>query len=453
MNYSRSDELRRRAHRAIPGGAHTYSKGDDQFPQLSPGFIVRGSGSRVWDVDGNSFVDWGMGLRSVILGHAHESVVRAVERCLRDGSNFTRPHPMEIEAAELLVETIPSAEMVKFAKNGSDATTAAVRLARAHTGRDIVACCQDHPFFSTSDWFIGTTECSAGVPRQTQWMTKRFRYNDIGTLASLFEEHPDEIACVILEPTCKEEPRDGYLESVRDLCREHGAVLIFDEVITGFRWHPRGAQSYFGVTPDLSTFGKAMANGFAVSALVGRREIMELGGLQHTKPRVFLLSTTHGGEVHSLAAALATIRALNCEDVTEHIWCIGRLLQEGLNDLAVAEGLRDQVHVAGYPCSPVVEIHAAGGITALQLRTLFLQETIKKGVLMPYVAPSYSHTEADVRLTLDACHHALRVLREAIDCGSVEGRLVGETVRPVFRKYNREDGRLDEPTFDAIASA
>lgn len=434
-NFMKSKELARLAHALIPAGCHTYSKGDDQFPEEAPGFIQRGIGCRVWDVDGNEFLDWGMGLRSVILGHAYPRVLDAVREQLQYGSNFTRPAPIELEFAQRVIDLIPSAEMVKFAKNGSDVTSAAVRLARAHTGRDYVALCKENPFFSFYDWFIGTTPADAGIPGAVKDLSLRFSYNDIASLERLFAAYPGQIAAVILEPVSTEVPAQGFLERVRELCTINGTVLIFDEMISGFRWHLRGAQTYFGVTPDLSTFGKAIANGFSVAALVGKREIMELGGIHHSRPRVFLLSATHGAETHSLAAALATIEELEENQVTEHIWRIGRRLVDGINGLAARHGLTDHVSALGYPCSPFVVCCDASNAVSMPFRTLFLQELIAHGVLMPYIAISYAHTDVEVDQTLAAVDAALGVYARALSDG-IDKYLVGPAVKPVFRKYN-----------------
>lgn len=433
--FERSRQLSARAHDLIPAGCHTYSKGDDQFPLNAPGFLVRGEGVRVWDPDANEFIDWGMGLRSVILGHGYRRVLDAVIAQLQNGTNFTRPAPIEIELAELLVGLIPSAEMVKFAKNGSDVTSAAVRLARAYTGRDHVALCKDDPFFSFYDWFIGTTPANSGVPARVTELSHTFRYNDIASLEQVFAEHPGQIACVILEPVSSQAPQDGFLERVRDLAHERGALLIFDEIISGFRWHLRGAQAFYGVTPDLSTFGKAIGNGFSVSAVAGRRDVMELGGLRHSSPKVFLLSATHGAELHSLAAAIATISEMLDRDVVSHLWAIGRSLQNGFNALAKEMGLADQLVCYGAPCSPYISCRDREGAESAAFRTLFLQEMIANGVLIPWVAISYSHTEGDVDRTLEACRGAFEVYRRALEDG-VDRHLVGPAVKPVFRKYN-----------------
>lgn len=434
-NFHRSKELSRRAHELIPAGAHTYSKGDDQFPQNAPGFIARGQGCHVWDIDGNEYLDWGMGLRSVILGHAYPRVLEAVMAALPNGSNFTRPAPIEVELAELLVELIPSAQMVKFAKNGSDVTSAAVRLARAFTGRDKIVLCKENPFYSFYDWFIGTTPPNAGIPAAISDLSLTFHYNDIASLQQLFDDNPGQIAGVIFEAVSTEAPQPGFLAQVRDLAHANGAVVIFDEMISGFRWHLQGAQKYFDVTPDLSTFGKAIGNGFAVSVLAGRRDIMELGGLQHTKPKVFLLSATHGAETHALAASIATINELRDRDVVGHIWKIGRALQDGFNALTTEMGLADYVTCAGYPCSPYIVCRDKDKNVSMPLRTLFLQETIAQGVLMPYLAISYSHDDLAVQQTLEAAANALEIYRRALQDG-VENYLVGPAVKPVFRKFN-----------------
>lgn len=429
-----ANRLRERAHELIPAGVHTYSKGDDQFPSNAPPFIESGHGSMVRDSDGNEFLDWGMGLRSVILGHAYAPVVAAAAAELTRGSNFVRPSPIELQLAERLVELIPSAEMVKLAKNGSDVTTAAIRLARAATGRDLIAAA-DQPFFSVDDWFIGTTPVKAGVPTSIQALTLTFKYNSLESLEALFAEHPDRIAAVILEPMSLDWPVASFLEGVRELCTKHRAVLIFDEMITGFRFGLRGGQGRFGVLPDLATFGKAIANGFSVSALVGRRDIMELGGIRHDQPRVFLLSTTHGGETHAIAAALASLKAMEEEDVAGHLWRTGEQLVAGLSAAASAAGLRSHARVLGAPCSPAFVMYGQDGAPSAELRTLFMQELVSRGVLMPYIAPSLAHTAADVALTLEAAAEALGVVRQGLEHG-VGGLLIGPAVRPVFRRFN-----------------
>ena len=429
--------LNARAHDAIPAGCHTYSKGDDQFPSNAPQFIASGQGSEVTDPDGNRYLDWGMGLRSVILGHAYPRVVEAATAEIARGTNFTRPSPLETEFAEELIDLVPCAEMVKLAKNGSDVTTAAVRLARAFTGRDLVAFPREHPFYSFDDWFIGSTVVDAGVPASTQDLSLTFPYGDLEAVRDVFAANPGRIAAVIMETATDEHPPAGYLEGIRELTEREGALLIFDEMITGFRWHTSGSQSLYGVTPDMATFGKAVANGFSVSALTGRRDVMELGGLRSDKPRVFLLSATHGGETHALAAALATVREIREQDVTAHLWRIGTALQNGLNAAARDAGVDGVAQAIGLPCSPILSF--GSGPESAGLRTLFLQETIARGVLIPYIAPSFSHDDADVERTVEAARDAFARVRRVVDGEPLETHLEGPVVKPVFRRFNAVD--------------
>lgn len=434
LEFANSLRLRERAHAVIPGGSHTYAKGDDQFPEGMPGFIVRGRGAHVWDADGNEFIEYGLGLRAVTLGHAFEPVVRAVTRQLAFGSNFTRPSPLEVECAEELLALIPGAEMAKFCKDGSLALDGAVRLARAHTGRDRVAICGDHPFFSSNDWFIGVSDMPAGTPQWVRSQTVKFRYNDVASLEALFDRHPDEIACVVLEAARIDEPAPGFLPGVQALCRRHGALLVFDELITGFRWHLNGAQALFGVTPDLSTFGKAMANGFSLSALVGRRDIMQLGGFRHERERVFLLSTTHGAETHSLAAGIAAMRFYRDNPVIEHLYRQGARLRAGIAQITQELDLDRNFGVLSRDCNLLYYTRDAEGRPSQPFRTLVLQELLRRGILAPSLVVSYSHTDQDIDRTLEALAETLRIYRRALDEG-VDRYLEGRPVKPVFRRY------------------
>lgn len=428
-----SEALKVRAHRLIPGGAHTYAKGDDQFPVLAPGFVARGAGCRVWDVDGHEYVEFGSGLRAVTLGHAEPRVVAAAYRGMQLGNNFVRPAAIEVEAAETLLAAV-GGDMVKFCKNGSDATTAAVKLARAATGRDLVAICRDHPFFSVDDWFIGTTAMPSGIPRAIRDLTVTFAYDDPQDLEARFEEYPGRIACVLLEPVRDREPSPGYLARIQEVARKHGAVFVLDEMIAGFRYHVAGGGAMYGVTPDLAAFGKGMANGFAVSALVGRRELMELGGLHHDRERVFLLSTTHGAETPSLAAAIETVRIFRSEPVIERLWRAGERLRAGLLDRAAAHGLSTHVGPVGLPPNLAYFTRDADGRPSQPFRTLFLQELVRGGVLAPSFVVSYAHGDDDIDRTLDAVDAALAVYARALD-GGIERFLVGRPVQPVMRPF------------------
>lgn len=426
--------LQQRAHELIPGGSHTYAKGDDQFPEEAPPFIIRGSGCHVWDLLGREFIEYGMGLRAVTLGHAFAPVVEAAIHHLTSGINFTRPAPIEVECAEQFLTLIPTAEMVKFCKDGSHAVDGAVRLARAYTGRDMIAICGDHPFFSTSDWFIGTTEMSAGIPEWIRHQTVKFRYNDLPSLESLFSQYHGQIACVIMEAARTDEPKPGYLESIQAITHANDAILVFDEMITGFRWHVHGAQYLYGVTPDLSTFGKALANGFSVSALAGRREIMRLGGNDHDQERVFLLSTTHGAETHELAAALATMRFYETRPVVDTLYARGKRLRHGFERIIANKGLTDYVGLVGRDCNLLFTTRDADKRPSQPFRTLFMQEMIKRGVIAPSFVVSYSHSEADIDHTLHAISEALVIYRQALEQG-IDDYLDGRPVKPVFRRF------------------
>ena len=435
MAFCESRRLQAKSHSIIPGGAHTYAKGDDEYPEAAPAFIVRGEGCHVWDVDGNKFIEYGMGLRAVSLGHAFAPVVEAAQQQMQLGSNFTRPARIEVEYAEELLHVLTNADMVKFAKNGSDVTTAAVKLARAYTGRDMVAICADHPFFSCDDWFIGTTELNAGVPRPYRELTASFHYNNLQSVKSLFEKHSGRIACLILEPATAQEPHDDFLHQLKLLCEKHGSLLILDEMITGFRWHIGGAQASYGVVPDLSTFGKAMGNGFAIAALAGKREIMKLGGLDHAGERVFLLSTTHGAETHALAAARETLNIYRRCHVVEHLYRQGERLRAGINNCIARHGIAGQFEVMGRAPNLIYATKEANGKSSQGFRTLFLQEMIRHGIIAPSFVVSFSHSDEIIDHTIEVVDRALGVYARALADG-LEKYLLGRAVKPVNRRYN-----------------
>ncbi len=420
----------------IPGGAHTYSRGHDQYPINAPEILLRGEGCYVWDPEGRKFLDYGMGLRAVGLGYGYKPVAEAAIQEIWNGNNLTRPSVIELKAAEIMTSLVDGADMVKFAKNGSTVTTAAIKLARAYTGRKYIAVCADHPFFSYDDWFIGTTAVQRGVPEEIQGLSLKFKYNAPQSLQDIFDHHHGQIAAVMLEPVVTTPPADGFLEKVQKICQKNGAVFILDEMITGFRFHLKGAQHIFNVKPDMSTFGKAMANGFSVAALVGRREIMELGGItQEGAERVFLVSTTHGAEMCGMGAFVKTAEIYSSQPVIEHIWDYGKKLIDGMNKLAMEEGIDKYFKAEGYPCSPAYVTKDADGKVSLELRTLFAQEMIANGVLIPWIALSYSHGSKELEITLSAVKNALHVYAQALN-SSVEKYLKGKPVKPVFRKFN-----------------
>lgn len=426
-----------RAHRVIPGGAHTYSKSDDLLPIGAPAAFVRAKGARIWDLTGREFVDWGMGVNSVLIGHAEDIIDEAAIAALRHGQNFSRPSPLEVEAAEAILQLFEGMDMAKFAKNGSDANDAAIRLARAVTGRALIAYDRDAPFLSIHDWFIGNTVMNTGVPEATASLAVPFRYNDIASVETLFAEHGFRLAAVILEPCRDLRPQPGFLERLRSLCNSHGVLLIFDEIVTGFRYDLHGAQKLFGVRPDLTTIGKGMGNGYALMALLGWRKHMERGGLAYPGPRCFLLSTTNGAERSALAAGLATIEFYQTRDVIGHLACVGQRLITGLAESVRRHGIEEYLSAASdFPCRPVLRCLDHDGAPSFEHRTLFIQEMLKRGVFMPWICPSFRHGESEIAQTLEAFDETCMVYARAIEQRSVDGLLEGRPGRPVFQRFN-----------------
>ena len=311
----------------------------------------------------------------------------------------------------------------------------ALKLSRAATGRDRIALCQDHPFFSIHDWFIGTTAINGGIPQSVQDLSLTLKYNDLDSVKALFKTYPDQIACVILEPAKYEDPEDHFLHRVQELCRQHGAIFILDEMITGFRWANGGAQQTYDIVPDMSTFGKALANGFSLSALAGKRELLEASGIYHDRKRVCALSTTHGAETHAMAAGIATMRYYQNNPVIEVLEQQGSKLKKGLHEVIRANGVDDYVSVIGKPCNLVFGTKDPEGKPSQGFRCLLMQELIKRGVLGPSLVISYSHSDSDVDHTIEAFNEALDVYRQALTLGYQEF-LVGRESQTVYRDYN-----------------
>lgn len=438
------NDFKSRLLNVIPGGAHTYSRGYDQYPENAPQILVRGKGAYTYDTQGMEFLDYGMALRAVNIGYAEDEIDQAAFAQIKNGNNLTRASIIELEAAELLVELIDSVDMVKFTKNGSTAVSAAVKLARAYTGRNLVARCADHPFFSYDDWFIASTPIQRGIPSNIIEQTKLFSYNNLASLELLIDEFPEQIACVILEPSSLEHPAaslthpgETYLHDVQRLCKKHGIVFVLDEMITGFRWDMKGAQNYYKVDADLCTFGKAMANGFAVAAVAGKREIMQLGSIEcEGQERLFLLSTTHGAEMCGLGAFVQTVQFLQQHHVIKHIWEYGKKLITLMNYKAAEIGIGDFFKAKGVDCSPWYSTYDSRGELSLAFRTLFSQEMIKSGVLMPWIALSYRHGEKELQQTEIALEKAFKIYALALEQGSTDGFLKGEIIKPVFRRFN-----------------
>lgn len=423
--YAKSEALLERALRTIPLGAQTFSKSRTQFPfGVSPYFITHGSGSKVVDADGNEYVDFINSLAAIVLGYRDPDVDNAVRQQLEEGSIFSLSHPIEAQVAEEIVKVVPSAQMVRFGKNGSDATAGAVRLARAFTNRDRIATCGYHGW---QDWYIGSTTRNRGVPQATRDLTHGFRYNDLESLHALFKQHPGEFAAVIMEPMNIEEPKDHFLHKVQELARKNGALFILDETITGFRYHVGGAQALFGLQPDLSAFGKALANGYPVSAIAGRADVMKL------MEEVFF-SFTFGGETLSLAAALATLRKLQREPVTDHLASFGRKVIDRVNGMIGEFNLGKHLRLSGHPSWSFLTFEPGTTPTVWELKTLFLQEMFSQGILILGTHNiCYAHGPEDSEKLAGAYRHTLGIIAEV-----VEGRPIREVLRcqplePLFK--------------------
>lgn len=424
-SFHNSEQLLERALRTIPLGSQTFSKSKTQYPLgVSPLFIERGVGSKVWDVDGNEYIDFINSLAAITLGYKDPDVDAAVATQLKDGVIFSLPHPIEMAVAEKIVELVPCAEMVRFGKNGSDATAGAIRVARAFTGRDHVAVCGYHGW---QDWYIGSTARNRGVPVATRSLTHTWNYNDIESLEKLFQSLPHGIAAVILEPMNLVEPIPGFLQGVKDLAHKHGALLIFDETVTGFRYAIGGAQQLFGVTPDLATFGKGLANGYPVSAVAGRSDVMRL------MEEVFF-SFTFGGETLSLAAALATMQKLEREPVIETIYRQGKTIIKELQAIILESDAGDFLGMAGNPTWSFFTIKDSGSYSMWQIKTLFLQEMFARGILtIGTHNMSYSHSDDDLRQLVQAYAQVVPMLTDAVRSGTLEAALRCEPLEPLFK--------------------
>ena len=435
-NFSKSNEYRKIIHNLIPGGAHTYSKGDDQFPLNSPAAFTHGFGAYLWDLDGNKYLDCSMGLTSVSLGHGYEKVLNRVIDEIKKGANFQRPSYLEFEMADKFLSLVPQHDMIKFAKNGSTVTTAAVKLARVFTGRKLVAFPYDHPFYSYDDWFIGSTACNKGVPEEIQQLSVTFKGDDIESLKKLFEEYPGQIACVISEPEKDNSLPKNYLSDAISLTHQNGALYVLDEMITGFKTDFPGSIKKYNVKPDMATWGKGISNGFAFCALTGTKEVMELGGIRNIgSEKVFLTSTTHGAETSGMAACLATIDIFEKNKVIEHNHSIGNRLHSYSRKLISDKNLSNYISVNDTNWWPIFTFKDKSETISLAMKTLAMQEMIKNGILFNGTfVPSFSHTTQDVDIFITAFESTLEIYAKALEEGS-EKYVKGPIIKPVFRKY------------------
>ena len=417
-----SEMLYQRASGLIPSHTQTLAKGPGQYVRgVAPMYIERGKGSHVWDADGNEFIDFNMGIGPVSLGYCYERVDEAIKEQLSKGITFSMMHPLEVEVAELINSIIPNAESVRYSKTGADVTSAAIRLARAYTGREKVLCCGYHGWH---DWYISVTDRNRGIPNVIQDMTFTFNYND---LDSLIESIDPDTACVIMEPVVFEEPVENFLHNLRDICTKNGTLLIFDEMWTGFRILPGGAQEYFGVDADLACFSKAIANGMPVSVLTGKSNIMSL------LEREVFFYTTFGGEALSLAAAKATINEMIENNVCEHLNEQGKKIKNAYNEIVRSNDI-EFTKCTGYGFRTMVTFDANVG-NPLELKSLMQQELIKRGVLWSgFHNMCYSHSDSDVEHIISVYEDVLPKIKQAVENNNVREMLKGDVVEPVFRK-------------------
>jgi len=418
----KSNELYTRALNLIPTVTQTLAKGPGQYIKgVAPKYIKRGKGSHVWDVDGNEYIDFNMGIGPLSLGYAYDKIDDAIKEQLADGITFSMMHPLEVEVAEMIREIIPNAESVRYSKTGADVTTAAIRLARAYTGKEKILCCGYHGWH---DWYIAVTDRDMGIPASNKDLTYTFNYND---LQSFKDSIDDDVAAVILEPVVFQEPKDNFLHKVAKICKENNILLIFDEMWTGFRMALGGAQEYFGITADLATYSKAVANGMPISILTGKQEIMRL-----LEKDVFFY-TTFGGEALSLAAAKATINEMKEKNVSDYLKSQGKKLKDGYNKIVKETGI-DFSKCEGYDWRSIVTFDAKAG-NPLILKSFVQQELVKRGIIWSgFHNMSFSHTDADVEYTLKVYRDVLPALKVAVESNIVEDLLKGIPVEPVFRK-------------------
>ncbi|MFH1197889.1 MAG: aminotransferase class III-fold pyridoxal phosphate-dependent enzyme [bacterium] len=417
-----SDELYNRALGLIPSVTQTLAKGPGQWVKgVAPKYLVKGKGSHVWDADGNEYIDYMMGVGPLSLGYAYPKVDEAIKRQLEDGITFSMMHPLEVEVAELIREVIPNAEAVRYSKTGADVTSAAVRLARAFTGRNKILCCGYHGWH---DWYVSVTARNLGIPEAVQAESFTFNYNDIDSLKNSLD---NDVAAVILEPVVFHEPKNQFLHWVKDLCEKNGTILIFDEMWTGFRMALGGAQEYFDITPDLATYSKAVANGMPISILTGKKEIMDLANED------IFFYTTFGGEALSLAAAKATIEEIRDKDVPQYLNIQGKKLKDGYNEIASNLGM-NYTKAVGYNWRSMATFDTIAGDPLIQ-KSIMQQEMIKRGVLWQgFFNMSFSHDDGDVQYTLLAFEQSLSYLKKAVDGNKLKEMLLGESVQPVFRR-------------------
>jgi len=423
--YSKSEEQLKRAENTIPLGSQTFSKSRTQYPVgVSPLYAARAKGAEIWDIDGNKHIDLVSSLASITLGYGDSEVNRAVRKQLRLGVSLSLPTTLESEVSELIVEMVPSAEMVRFGKNGSDATSAAIRLARAFTGRDDIIVCGYHGW---QDWYIGSTTRDKGVPSAVSGLTHKFEYNNIESLRVLLDSLKNKVAAVIMEPMNSTYPNPGFLEDVLALTHQAGALLVFDETITGFRYSKGGAQELFGITPDLSTFGKGMANGFPLSAVAGKRDVM-------MEMEEVFFSGTFGGELLSLTAAKVVLQRHLTEDVCGKLSSAGQTLSLQTERAILENSLEAEIKISGHPSWKFINWNLTEKYSVEEIKTYFMQEVFKRGVLVLSTHNiTLAHTPKIITRITDVYSEVFSELHRVLESQTLRQELTVEPLKPLFK--------------------
>ena len=437
----------KRLNKLIPSGSHTYSRAHDQFSSNTPPIFKRGKGAYLYDKNNKKFLDYGMGLRSVGIGYSESQIDKAAIEGIKLGNNLTKASFVELNAAEEFVKNFDNVDMVKFAKHGSTAVTGAIKLARAFTKKDYILRCADHPFFSFDDWFIGSTNYQAGIPRSISKYTQNFRYFDIKKLKSKIAKLKNNISCLVMEAStvscpihncCKNYPcqfsnqNNYFLKQIENICKENKIVFILDEMITGFRWDLKGAQNLYKIKPDLSTFGKAIANGFSLAAVGGKQKIMELASLEKSKKNnLFFLSSTHGAEMVSLNAFIKTLKFYKKKNVIKKNKLFGQKLKSDFNNICNDLNLSEVINMDGLACSPFINFNYKND--GLRLKTFFQQEMVKKNIIIPWISISYRHGTKEMNKTLNASYDVLKKIKTSL---KEKGKffIKGEVIKPIFKK-------------------
>lgn len=424
-SFAKSETLLFRELKVSPLAAQTYSKSYRYFCRgTAPSYMDHGEGCYIYDVDGNKFIDYVCALGPVTVGYNEPSINEAVIKQVNKFASGSLQSELEVELAEKLCEIVPCAEMVRFVKNGSDATTAAIRLARAYTGRETILMSGYH---GMHDWSIGASENCKGVPKAVRELTINFVYNDLADLEAKLQEN--DAAAVILEPIQSDGPNEGYLEGVKNLAHKYGAILVFDEVVSGFRYALGGASEMFHVTPDLASFGKGMANGYAISAVAGKKELIE-----QIEQGVFI-STTFGGDSISMAASLATIKILEQPGFYDKLSKVGEIQRNGINELIDKYGLNDVLSVSGLPAHAGVTFEDHGSLNYLDIQSVYSQTMVQSGILVfAYYNLNGSHTEREAAQYLEATDKAFALIKRAVDNDSINDILIGGKVDPIFKR-------------------